>query len=373
MPIATISKRIYSFLLFLFIFFPISADQIQEIYRIRIQNELGGNIWVSKDEGKSWEIIGHVLYPASEINPQGFTASKWGKISTVVASAVNSIHIKTAHDRRLDKGMIFTLKPKDEIKKKVLVSKQTESIIFTDIAAGTKIFGGDCPPLVGSPVEYKRGSHWSFLDEHFQPQTGDEIQIRALIPKPYPAAIIFENYFQGRIRMVYADQTEKIIGKVLKPVQGVGRFIGTEYASPGRIRANHTGVIDISTAPKGELGGFQIIPANHGNSKEMQKSKLKPQWMVIESSEDLSQNTGEGVSPLFSDYLIPNNMPLDETDQKHWKEQLAQRCLVKIRYLGKKDWDMMPAFSYSLDRKLPPEADEALKNIAEIKIELPQY
>jgi len=87
--------------------------------------------------------------------------------------------------------------------------------------------------------------------------------------KKYPSEIEFENRFGGFVTLKYPNGESKVVAQVLKPVEGVGRFGGSLYGNTGRIRANHTGVICIITSPHGQVGGFQILPDNHGMSPEM--------------------------------------------------------------------------------------------------------
>ena len=77
--------------------------------------------------------------------------------------------------------------------------------------------------------------------------------------------IVFENVFDGKVTGYYGGQSGKVLGRVLKPVTGSGRFGGSTYIGPGLLRANHPGVICVSTGPVGKPGGFQIVPAVHAS------------------------------------------------------------------------------------------------------------
>ena len=84
-------------------------------------------------------------------------------------------------------------------------------------------------------------------------------------------------------------------------------------ADVGRIRAAHPGVIDVSTSPNGEIGGFQIIPRDHAMSPEMTFTRTKTQWMVVGPLWALDESM-EGLPPLFSDYLYPAFTPAMNPD-----------------------------------------------------------
>ena len=56
-------------------------------------------------------ILGHVLRPATAVRELSFHATLWGKSSTVVASAVNAIHVKVFGLAHLDRGSSITIAP----------------------------------------------------------------------------------------------------------------------------------------------------------------------------------------------------------------------------------------------------------------------
>src|SRR5690606_29025231 len=87
------------------------------------------------------------------------------------------------------------------------------------------------------------------LPAHYVPQIGDVWTIPIMRPLRYPRQITFENRFGGFIWLQFRGEEPRVIGQVLRPVEGVGRFVGSYFAGVGRIRANHNGVIDISTSP----------------------------------------------------------------------------------------------------------------------------
>jgi hypothetical protein len=185
--------------------------------------------------------------------------------------------------------------------------------------------------------------------------------------------MIFENRFGGLIylKYYYLEINPKIIGQVLKPVYGIGRFTGSQYTAKGRLRANHSGVICISTSPYGKIGGFQIIPANHAMSPEMTNAITKTQWMVIApiNADDPSL---EGVAPFFSSYLCPRYNK-DDISKEDWEQKFRERVYVEAKYKGEKAWKPLPTYSLELEKKLPEEAYTVLKDITHIKILFPLY
>ena len=349
--------------------------QLKEMYRISFENKYDGLIQTSVDKGKTWLTIGKIIKPTQGINANGYTASKWGLNGSVVATAVNAIHIKTAQNKENNKGIIFSILPQEQLsisadKYKSYLS--SSSSIYTDIAAGTKIFGGKWSTLIGNLV-YLEKSHKNLpLPYNYTPKISDKLVVIVSRPTPYPLEVIFENRFGGIIHLKYADGSVKEIGQVLKPVLGVGRFLGTIYSSTGRVRANHNGVIDVSTSPVGKTGGFQIIPANHGESKEMLSAKTKTQWMIVAPLNALDPSP-EGTSPLFSGFIIPRYIATDFSNKSNWKEQVSQRTLVQVKYKGQEKWSAMPTFITNPKKPLPNNAYTCLKDIDEIKILFPIF
>jgi hypothetical protein len=342
-----------------------------EIARIRIENAPGGAIAVS--EGGGWRTIGHVLRPAESVDRRGFTASLWAPSSAVAATAVNAVHIKVAVNQAEQRGIIFSLLPREFAPgaKEPFVPEEVKpgAEIDTDIGAGTAIFGGDDSPLVGNPVFVERDGGLIPLPRDYVPARGDALVISIRRPQRYPSQLIFENRFGGFIYLQYPDGARKTIGEVLRPVLGVGRFPGSLYAAIGRLRANHPGVIDISTSPVGEIGGFQIVPANHAMSPETKYVRRLTQWMVVGPLSALDPSW-EGVAPLFLHYLRPK-YNAEDLHAQDWQARLLGRFLVEVEIGGK--WQAMPNHSLgtSPNEPLPEWAMTALEQVEAIRILFP--
>jgi hypothetical protein len=349
----------------------------REWLRIQIENKEGGSILISPDAGKTWESLGAVLKPATQTNPQGYTASRWAQISKVSATAVNAIHIKTDQNLETGKGIVMSILPKEFSNADSGIGRgynksyfDSPSSIQTDIPAGTKIFGGGFSPIVGNPVYQIRGSRRSLISQGYQPTAGDVLEIQVLVPDPYPLEIVFENQFGGLITITYPNAQPVPIGQVLKPVYGIGRFAGTKYAGLGRIRANHSGVIDISTSTLGEdtVGGFQIIPKFHGQSPELEKARMGTQWMIV-APLDARSPSFEGFAPLFSSYIMPSFTESESSDTD-WKRQYMYRTLVQVRENGG-SWKSMPAYSMREGENLPEDSKTFLRNVSHFRILFP--
>ncbi|MBI5078869.1 hypothetical protein HZB08_02485 [Candidatus Saganbacteria bacterium] len=344
--------------------------KLEEIYRVKIWNLPGGTVEVSPDRGKTWELVGKVVHPAGKTDPKGYPASKWVEGGRVAATAVNAIHIKVSTDAAGENRKVFSLLPEEFIKGNYKSYLDSVSSIYTDIPAGRGIFGGDYAPFVGNPVMLADAAKGiNPLPKDYTPELGDKLYIMVERPLNYPQAIIFENSFGGKIIIRYFSGEEKVIGQVLRPVAGVGRFEGTKHASAGRIRANHTGVIDISTSSFGKIGGFQIVPARHGSNLEIVRELS--QWMVI--GPPPAVDSLEGKAPFFK-YFIRPSWGADDLKGDNWEEKLLNRFLVEVKFKGENKWRPMPVYEfneYYLTGDLPSWADGILSGVSYIRILFP--
>jgi hypothetical protein len=305
-------------------------------------------------------MVGEVVYPTQKANPEAFTASKWIGTGEVAATAVNAIHLKANGGQT-----VFSLLPKEFLSTPNAYNSylSPNSSIYTNINAGEKIFGGGYSPFVGNKV---------FINNQLLTKSimfGDVLTILVTIPAEWPKAIIFENKVGGKVTMKQYNDTEKVIAKVIKPVTGVGRFSGSRYIASGRIRANHPGVIDISTSAGERLGGFQIIPSNHSNSTEMRSSKTMAQWMIVGPNK-VSGEALEGKPPLFKYFIKPqcNDADIYSTD---WENLLLKRYLVECKIASQEGWKPLPVFAMRQGDELSYEAHHALDKVTHIRILFP--
>jgi hypothetical protein len=353
---------------------PENATEKIEIARLRIQNTKRGEIEGSRDGGLTWQHIGSVVTPTVKTNPRGYNASKYGPSATVVATAVNALHLKAGQNIKENRGIIWSIAPaaSDAAGEFSLQSEVSPgSAVYTDIPGGQGIFGGPYTPFVGNPIflDNERSNDLKPLPENYTPTLGDVWTIKILRPRHYPRQIVFENRFGGLISIEYRGQEPRVIGQVLRPVEGIGRFVGSYFSGVGRLRANHNGVIDISTSPVGKIGSFQIVPANHAMSPETHYIRELTQWMVVGPVSALDPSW-EGVAPLYSAFLRPryDESDWDETDPL---EGLLGRFRFEVKRKDKADWQPMPEFSIEPGAALPRWAGTSLSDVTEIRIVFP--
>lgn len=315
-----------------------AAQPRHETLRIRVENRSGGFISASHDAGQTWRVIGKVTHPALQVNPAGYTASRWAQDSAVAATAVNALHIRVAAHAQTGKGILFSIIPASPAIG--AAAGHSSASIQTDMPGGTGIFGG-YGPYVNSPVYLERDNSLAPLPADYIPAEGDVLCIIRLAPEQRPLYCTFENRFGGLIELEYLNQPPRVIGQVLRPVVGVGRFEGGLYAAPGRLRANHCGVVDISTSPLGQIAGFQIVPREHADSPEVSYIRERTQWMVVGPC-DARDPSWEGVAPLFSGYLLPSYRPDDITGpHSDWMNRALSRLMVQVRF-NHGEWEHMP-------------------------------
>lgn len=348
------------------------AGEPGEILRLRIVNDSGGEISASRDAGRSWQILGRVIQYTTKVNRRGYTASKWVPPGRIAASAVNAIHVTVAYDREEDRGVVFSILPREFLAppKDYDSFLSPDSSIYTDLAAGAGIFGGGEAPLVGSPVllEGADGS-LSPLPEGYLPARADALVVVIAEPPPHPIAAICENVEGGEVTLQCADGSRRLLGWVIRPARGIGRFAGSRYAAMGRIRANHAGVVDVSTSPVGFLGAFQIIPVGHALSPEMAAAWDLTQWMILGPVPEASP-LWEGLAPLFYQHIRPDYRPGDLYDSD-WREQLLSRFLVEADFGD--GWRPLSAPRLAPDPTvpLPAWAHHALDGAERIRILFP--
>ena len=296
--------------------------------------------------------LGRVLMTPSKTNWPAYTASKWSENSSVCATAVNAIHILLNVEK--NKGRIISLVPSVTI----ALAAGRGSFFSIECDAGTGIFGGFAP-LTGSKVFIERGGVEFPLND--VPESSDILIIKTKLPEsPKFFMADIENRPGGRV-IVHGNEGVKIIARVIHPVGGVGRFDGTKFQSVGRIRASHSGVIDVSTSKRGEIGGIQIMPLKHAlTSKEMINAWKLTQWMIISplpGAKDL-----EGQRPLFKDSFIPGTQLNDKLPDLF--SQYGRKSLILCRRNGGQ-WERLPEFSGRVD--------DALKNITHLRLYFPSW
>lgn len=335
------------------IFFSAAAARAADgklLYEVRIPFEEGQTVTAILPDGRSFE-LGHVARLPEKTRWPSYTASAWGKPGSVTASAVNALHILMSVED--GKGRTMSVIPQETI----APAAGPGASVVLDSKAGTGFFGAWAPPVGTSVLLLLPDGKFHPLESAELPASGDVLIFR-VYEENVPYFVEFENRPGGRVT-AWSRDGEQLLARVIRPVFGVGRFEGTLFQEPGRIRASHSGVIDVSTSPHGEIGGFQIIPWDHAlNSKEMQGAWQLTQWMIIGAPD--GQSMLGGTAPLFAGGLVPG--PTD--DERLWDmwSTYGRKPLVMARLNGG-PWQKMPHASGKVD--------DALAAVTHIRIYFP--
>lgn len=282
-----------------------TATAYRDLFVIRVTNSVGGAVEVGR--AGNYRKVGTVRVPATE-TVQGFAASTYVPNSSVAATAVHGIRIKTGSVG--GKPRMISLVPLQfaEVPKGYGGHIPYRSGIYTDIPAGVSLFRS-LSPFVGNRV-YLKGSDGKLrpLPASYRPAVGDVIVIHVRVPTKMPVELEFENRRGGDVLAKYSDGSISKLASVVRPVEGVGRFDGTSYTGVGAVNTNHAGVLTISTAPvqkglgvmdgEGEekRGGFMIQPSRHAKTQP-----VMGQVMIVERLPGASPL--EGAPPMFSECI----------------------------------------------------------------------
>lgn len=324
---------------------PVIVDpSLDELHRVLIENVEKGRVLGSTNGGKSWQEIGTVVVPVKGQvwNPSlenGVKAFDFLRgPSNVFATAVNNLHLRfsdpVGYSLPADVDVPppiahgisyapFESLPADitTVPKRIgiLSNKGGEGIFGPEWSprVGSAVYQGDFARSQFSPIPYigvvdTKPEKASLLIVTSQPEQNKQIEM-----------VEFENKTNGRVLVQFSKKSPVAVAKVLKAVEGVGRFSGSEYNSkPGVLRANHAGVICIGTTdinldssiPEGtdinELrGGFQVVPSHHWQDASMNSGGNHAEvYLVvgpIQDPPDLKRydRSVDGTFPLFNNGL----------------------------------------------------------------------
>jgi hypothetical protein len=330
---------------------------------LRVPFEKGAMATATLPDGTVKE-LGVVRALPVKTNWPAYTASKWGVPQTVCATAVNAIHVLL--DVEKGRGRIFSVIPAVTV-----APAAPEGAFFSiDSPAGTGMFGGFAP-LTGSAVfvESSDGARRPLFAQNglgqkaeklFPLKKGEALLIESPLAGENDVWMVdVENRPGGRVIAWTAGKGPRVAARVVRPVSGVGRFGGTEFQGVGRIRASHTGVIDVSTSLRGQVGGIQIMPLTHAlTSSEMASAWKLTQWMIVAP---LPGNPPlEGTPPLFEGALVPGTQ-LDDKLPDIWSTY-GRKPLVLARLNGG-PWRALPPVSGKVD--------DALRAVTHLRIYYP--
>ncbi len=330
-------------------------------WRIRIENRAGGVVSVTSPGGTS-EVLGRVVEPATAVGTL-FGAARWGEDGSVVATAANALHVRTPSVGEM-RPVGFSIIPQ------AIASGgpgpyrwRHGAAMVVSCSPAEGLFGRRAPP-VGTQVLLERDGEALPLPLGYVPGGGEVlVVVGAHLPHGATEAVI-ENRTGGSV-LVGGGRRWRTVGRVLHPVAGVGRFPSTVHVGRSCVAANHPGVITVATSPVGQVGGFQVVPAEHAGeqSPEMGYARCAPQWLVIASA---GAGRLAGQEPLFCGRLRPRAAGATDAGRD---ARASYAGLVEVRRHGG-DWETMPEVSVGLEGALTPTAAAALADVSHIRLHL---
>jgi hypothetical protein len=267
--------------------------------------------------------MGKVRAVPTKSRHPGFTASKYGIGGQVIATAANAHHIQVS----VEDGAGRTV---SVIPSQTFVAASGLDTSFVVEGVGGAGLWGKYAPFVSSPVYIVNQVGVPVLFNNINlMKYATALEIRVYRPKDEIDYIEIENN-DGGLAWYHDAGGDHQFAVVESGVTGTGRFEGTLYQGLGKVRANHPGVICVSTTARSDIGGFQIVPLSHTYSKELQKTRRMSQYIVLRGV-DFEDLTGQ--TPFFRGFVRPG----DADDPEY------RVGTVKCRKNG--EWGDLPAVS----------------------------
>lgn len=296
-------KKVFYSLFLIFIFTTAAEcsiylveDPEKLMFSIRLPMTPGEQAQVIFPDGRIIDMGRIRTIPIKSKHP-GFTASKYGIGGQVIATAANAHHLQISVED--GSGRTLSLIPSQ-----TFVAAPGFGTSFIVEGIGGSGLWGEYAPYVGSPIYIINsvGAAVPFNNIGLLKFT-TAVEIRVYRPEDEIDYLEIENWSGGRA-WYHDAQGDHQFAVVESGVTGTGRFEGSLYQEAGMVRANHPGVICVSTTHKTDIGGFQIVPINHTYSKEMQKSRRMAQYIILRGVEfdDLT-----GKPPFFRGLLRPGD------------------------------------------------------------------
>jgi hypothetical protein len=274
----------------------LDEDPERMLFTIHIPMTLGERAQVLFPDGTSLE-MGKVFAVPTKSRYPGFTASRYGTGAQIIASAANAHHIQVSVEN--GEGRTLSLIPSQTF----VAASGLDTSFVVDGVGGTGLWGRYAP-FVGSPVYIVNPAGIPVLFNNVNLlKFATALEVRVYKPKDDAEYIEIENS-EGGHAWYHDAKGDHQFAIVESPVSGTGRFEGSLYQGLGKVRANHPGVICVSTTERYDIGGFQIVPLSHTYSKEMQKTRRMSQYIVLRGI-DFEDLTGQ--PPFYRSYIRPGD------------------------------------------------------------------
>jgi hypothetical protein len=282
------------------------AAQAALAYCIIIENRTGGMIRMVEPPAQYLLFrpgieLGTVLQPASYLEQAAFAGGDTREQQVVATSAVDQVRLRLYADSAAAEGGYLALLPQERrfAAADGAFESPLPSAIYTDMPAGTGLFGGTYPLIAGNPVMAYHGvAHADFSRESTALTTDDLIVIEVRGPAEWPAHLDITNEAGAKLQLQLVDGTQIPCGFATQVLTAPFALAGAAVAQPGAISTAGDALLAIACLP-GQRDRLEIAPL--GVAIGERDPELPPRLLVA---------NGDGFSPvgqppLFSGYLYP--------------------------------------------------------------------
>ncbi len=221
-----------------------SSAEARESMRIDLQNRAGGEIRVSRDQGVSWSLVGHVILPYDgrttwdPLTDSHKIIPYYGLIhgpSNVMVVDPTVIHLRIADLDSPDHPLGIELFPLPNPIEGPYDSAARERGVLTDLPTGTGVFAGTSSPGAGAAVLIGDGENFVAFERTHLPRLSEPGLSHWLMVEEKPEttleSIEFENVSGGTVRYKALENPEPVQVAILsQAIQGTGRFSASAYA-----------------------------------------------------------------------------------------------------------------------------------------------
>lgn len=227
-----------------------------EAFRIGFTHAEGGPIEVSTDAGATWMKIGTIQRPATATGVSS-PAAGVAPAGSVAGVAGNYILVRLPGPAGSIRSMRITSSD----------HPVSASTIVTDLPAGAPLFR-ELAPAPGSRCLLAGEEGGVPFPATYHPVPGERWIISvASQPEGSVSSLTIENKEGGSAIFQQPGGLPQLVGRVKRPLRGIGRYAGTENAGPGSLLSWTPLTVMIGTSarttPAGadSRGGFVIQPA----------------------------------------------------------------------------------------------------------------
>ena len=236
-------------------------DGWTESHRLAFENQRGGRVAVSLDSGRTWSTIGSVLHASTAPGP-GLPGMDLAAPGSVSAAGIQGFHLRTASVTPDDTrpGRISVL-PSDHPS----AASPPPGTLIVDLASGSLLFTS-LLPKPGDDAWMVTRTATGTPDKQLPLFPAKDRTMVVVVGTRFPSArqITFENRPGGLVEMTTGEGRPLLLGRVIQPLEGVGRYDGTSLVGLGRVVSLlHLSWV-VATVPRKATGKEGFGPERRG-------------------------------------------------------------------------------------------------------------